>query len=44
MTSFRPSNFPMEQHLRFKPNDGTPFPDLITNRGLVGPLLYLTVT
>nr|KYP38661.1 Retrovirus-related Pol polyprotein from transposon TNT 1-94 [Cajanus cajan] len=44
MTSCRPSDFPMEQHLRLRPNDGTLLPDPTAYRRLIGRLLYLTVT
>ena len=44
MTGCRPSDFPMEQHLRLRPNDGVPLPDPTIYRRLVGRLLYLTVT
>ncbi|RHN52451.1 putative RNA-directed DNA polymerase [Medicago truncatula] len=44
MTGCRPSDFPMEQHLRLRPNDGTPLSDPTVYRRLVGRLLYLTVT
>ena len=44
MTGSRPSDFPMEQHLRSQPKDGTLLPDPIIYRRLVGRLLYLTVT
>ena len=44
MTGSRPSNFPMEQHLRLRPADGTPLPDSTIYRRLVGRLLYLTIT
>ena len=44
MTSSRPSYFPMEQHLRLRPTDGTPLPNQTIYCRLVGCLLYLTVT
>lgn len=44
MTGSRPSDFPMEQHLRLRPKDGTPLLDPTICRRLVGRLLYLTVT
>ncbi|KAK2450175.1 hypothetical protein QL285_009307 [Trifolium repens] len=34
----------MEQHLRLRPNDGSPLPDPTLYRRLIGRLLYLTVT
>ncbi|XP_020204540.1 uncharacterized protein LOC109789900 [Cajanus cajan] len=43
MTGCQPSDFPMEQHLRLRPNDDTFLPDPTTYRRLVGCLLYLTV-
>jgi len=44
MTGCRPSDFPMEQHLRLRPKDGTPLSDPTVYRRLIGRLLYLTVT
>ena len=44
MTDSRPSDFPMEQHLRLRLADGTPILDPTIYRRLVGRLLYLTVT
>jgi len=44
MSGCRPTNFPMEQHLRLRPNEGTPLSDPTVYRRLVGRLLYLTVT
>lgn len=44
MTGSRPSNFPIEQHLHLRPNNGTPLSDPAAYRRLVGRLLYLTVT
>jgi hypothetical protein len=44
MTGCRPSDFPMEQHLRLRPNEGSPLPDPTIYRRLIGRLLYLTVT
>ena len=44
MTGSRPSDFPMEQHLRLRPDDGSSLPDPTIYRHLVGRLLYLTVT
>ena len=44
MIGSRPFDFPMEQHLRLRPKDGTLLPDPIIYRQLVGRLLYLTVT
>jgi hypothetical protein len=43
MTDCRPSDFPMEQHLYLRPNDGTPLSDPTVYHCLVGCLLYLTV-
>ncbi|XP_058726224.1 uncharacterized mitochondrial protein AtMg00810-like [Vicia villosa] len=44
MTGCQPSDFPMEQHLRLRPNEGSPLPDPTIYRRLIGCLLYLTVT
>ncbi|XP_062093437.1 uncharacterized mitochondrial protein AtMg00810-like [Humulus lupulus] len=44
MTCSKPSNFPMEQHIRLRPANGTPLPDPTVYHRLVGRLLYLTVT
>jgi hypothetical protein len=44
MTGCRPSDFPMEPHLRLRPNDGSPLPDPTIYRRLIGRLLYLAVT
>lgn len=44
MTGCRPTDFPMEQHLRLRPNDGTPLPDPTVYCHLGGRLLYLTLT
>jgi len=43
MTDCRPSDFPIEQHLHLRPNDGTSLSDPAVYRRLVGRLLYLTV-
>lgn len=40
----RPASFPMEQHLRLTPDDGTLLSDPSSYRRLVGRLLYLTIT
>ncbi|XP_026459264.1 uncharacterized protein LOC113359913 [Papaver somniferum] len=44
LTGDRTSDFPMEQQLRLKPNDGQPMSDPTIFRRLIGRLLYLTVT
>jgi len=44
ITGCRPSDFPMEQHLRLRPNDGTPLSDPTVYRRLIGRFLYLTLT
>jgi hypothetical protein len=40
----RVSDFPMEQHLRLSPDDGTLLPNPTPYHRLVGRLIYLTVT
>ncbi|CAH9129500.1 unnamed protein product, partial [Cuscuta epithymum] len=40
----RPSQFPMEQNLKLRPDDGSPLIDASAYRRLIGRLLYLTVT
>ena len=44
MLGSQPSSFPMEQHLRLRPDDGTPLTDPSIYRRLIGRLLYLTIT
>ena len=44
MIGSRPFDFPMEQHLRLQPKNGTPLPNPAIYHRLVGRLLYLTVT
>ena len=44
MLGSQPSSFPMEQHLRIRPDDGTPLIDPSIYRRLIGRLLYLIVT
>ena len=44
MIATRPSDFPMEQHLCLRPDEGTPLSDPTLYRRLVGRLLYLIVT
>ncbi|CAH9138265.1 unnamed protein product [Cuscuta epithymum] len=40
----RPSQFPMEQNLKLRPDDDSPLVDASSYRRLIGRLLYLTVT
>src|SRR3954466_13824919 len=44
MFGCRLSDFPMEQHILLRPDEGSLLPDPTQYRHLVGRLLYLTVT
>ncbi|CAH9112219.1 unnamed protein product [Cuscuta epithymum] len=44
MLAGRPSQFPMEQNLKLRPDDDSPPVDASSYRRLIGRLLYLTVT